>query len=100
MRVEKQVVSDIVKSAVEEANSTLPPDGRLEISASTLLTGDGGALSSLGVISFILAVEEKVNETLATEIMLFDESLIADPHGPFRTVGTLVDHVHSALQKA
>jgi D-alanine--poly(phosphoribitol) ligase subunit 2 len=99
MRVEKEVISNIVKSAVEQANTTLPPEGRLEPSASTLLTGDGGALSSLGVITFILAVEERVNEACSTEIVLFDESLIADPDGPFRTLGALMDHVHSAVQK-
>jgi len=100
LQVEREAIKEIVKLAVEESNSTLPPDGRLQVSASTLVTGDGGVLTSLGVISLILAIEEKVNETFSIQVMLFDESLIADPKGPFRTIGALVDHVHAVVQKA
>lgn len=98
MPAEKQIIRDIVTVAFEHASAALPLDGRVDAPASTLLTGDGGVLTSLGVISLVLAVEENVNEAFSTEIVLFDESLLADPDGPFRTIGTFVDHVCSVVQ--
>lgn len=100
VHTDRESVSRLVASAIEQTNATLPGAAQLSMAPATLLTGDGGALSSLDLISLILAVEEKVNEAFGTQVLLFDEALIADPNGPFRTVGDLVTHVHALVQKA
>lgn len=100
MDVERESVSRIVEAAVTDVNDTLPPDERLEWSPSARVTGQGGVLNSLGVVSFVLAVEERVNEAFGTQLALFDESLVADIDGPFRTIESTVDHVCEVVRRA
>jgi hypothetical protein len=88
----------IVMAAAEDLNATQPDDDRYDPAETTLLAGDGGALSSLAVVTLILGVEERLSEALARPVTLFDESLIAQPDGPFRTVGSFVDHILTVVR--
>jgi hypothetical protein len=98
VEVDRARISELLMAVAAELNSTQPSEHRLEPLETSLLNADGGHLSSLAVVAFILAVEEKLRETLASQITLFDESLIAEPNGPFRTIGSLVDHIHAMLR--
>jgi acyl carrier protein len=91
-------IYDVVRSAVEDLNATQPAEDRFEPFENTLLAADGGRLSSLAIVTVILGVEERLSEALSRPVRLFNDSLIADPDGPFRTIGSLVDHIHEILR--
>lgn len=97
---DRDVIARIVTAALEDASQIRPPGQQIEVGASTLLAGDGGVLTSLETISLILAVEQQVNATFGTDLVVFDEQLIADPVGPFRSVDTLVDHLTGSVRDA
>jgi hypothetical protein len=99
MGIEHAAIRAIVLSAVQEAYHGIAPAAD-EVSDDTLLAGDGGVLTSLDLVTAIVAVEARIAESCSTEIVLFDDALIADPNGPFRTVGALVQHVYGVVERA
>ena len=94
----REDIFKVVLEAAGDLNATQTDDDRFDPVETTPLIGEGGTLSSLAVVTFILNVEERLGEALSRPVSLFDESLIADPNGPFRTVGAFVDHVHAVVR--
>lgn len=97
MRCDREDIFKFVLEAAQDLNATQTDEARFDPGESTLLVGDGGTLSSLEVVTLILDVEERLTEALARPVLLFNESLIAQPDGPFRTVGSFVDHIHTLV---
>ena len=90
----------VIAATATELNGVQPQDAPLHPVDSTPLTADGAGLSSLAVVMFVLAVEERLSEVLQRPIVLFNEQLIADGDGPFRTIGSFVDYIETAVQPA
>lgn len=57
------------------------------------LFGEGGALDSLNLVSFIIAVEQRLSDKIGVELALADEKAMSRNRSPFKSVGTLADHV-------
>jgi len=61
--------------------------------------GDGGAFGELGVldsmnlVAFIVAVEQEIADRFGTDVTLADEKALSQRRSPFRTVGTLAEHI-------
>jgi acyl carrier protein len=89
-------IRQTVFSALDELNEQLPPPMRLEKDDSTPLTGPDGPLDSLNVVNLVAALEQKIEERLATTIDLIDNGLFDDTQ-PLQNVGTLVTFVASVL---
>lgn len=100
MNVSRDRIFDLLRAAAQDLNATQPAHKQFEPQEETLLNADGGDLSSLAVVTFILAVEERLSEALSRPVLLFDDSLIADPNGPFRTTGSLADHILALVRAA
>ncbi len=97
MRFDRDDIFKVVLAAAADLNATQSDEERFDPAETTLLAGDGGQLTSLAVVTFILGVEERLSEALSRPVSLFDEFLIAEPDGPFRTVGSFVDHIHAVV---
>jgi acyl carrier protein len=61
----------------------------------TSLIGDHGFLDSLGLVHLLMDVEMQVNDLAATPVSIVDERALSQSRSPFRTIGTLADHVVS-----
>ncbi|MEO8078014.1 MAG: hypothetical protein ABI818_16930 [Acidobacteriota bacterium] len=100
MSVTRDRIFELIGAAARDLNATQPAHKPFEPQEDTLLNADGGELSSLAVVTFILAVEERLGDELGRPVQLFDDSLIADPSGPFRTTGSLADHILGLVRTA
>lgn len=78
--------------AVDEVNLTLPDGMRLERNADAVIFGRGGKLDSLGLVNFVLAVEEKLS-VLGLDVSLTDERAMSRTRSPFRSIKTLSEFV-------
>lgn len=96
--LERDDIFKVVRAAVDDLNATQPDEDRFDPTDVALLAGDGGTLSSLSIVTLVLGVEERLSEALSRSIPLFNESLIAQPDGPFRTVGSFVDYVQKVVR--
>jgi acyl carrier protein len=86
-------VVDVLFDAIDEVNNLLPPEQQLEKSVDTVLFGGAGKLDSLGLVTFIVAAEQKVAEISGTAVTLADEKAMSQKNSPFRTIGTLTDYI-------
>ena len=85
-----------IMDAIDEINERNPEEKRLSKSVDTVLTGESGKLDSLGLVSFVVAVEERIQNDLGGNISLADE--IGNVDGVLRTPETLAEHIANELQ--
>ena len=93
MTVDQAQITEIVYSAIDELNRELGKSQQLEKSLSTVLSGEGGRLDSIAIVSFQMILEEKIGEAFATDVFLDFEQFIDSAGEEPRTVESLVRHL-------
>lgn len=93
-------VMQTVFEAVDELNEQLPKEERLEKSVDTPLFGDGGRLDSLGLVSLVTILEQKIEENFGVNATLLEDIADLDDENPFRNVKSLADYVTSIMEKS
>ena len=71
-----------------------------EVTAMTQLVGEGAAITSLSLISFITGVELAIEEKYDTELTLVSEEALSRRRSPFRMIDALADYVLTLVSVA
>lgn len=82
----------LIITTVEDLKDEREVTSHDPVTESTVLFGREGIFDSLGLVSLIVDVEQKI-EDLGISITLGDERAVSQKHSPFRTVQSLADHV-------
>lgn len=61
------------------------------------LLGSGSGLDSIGLVTLIAELEERLSRQAGRPVVLADERAFSRFHSPFRTVSTLARHVEGLL---
>ncbi|MDT5060715.1 MAG: hypothetical protein QOH63_1174 [Acidobacteriota bacterium] len=104
MRIRERIVNDerireAIYRVVDETNEQLPKGRQLEKSPESILFGKGGQLDSLGLVGFIVEVEQKIEEEFAVSITLADERAMSQKNSPFLTLGALTAYVSLLIKE-
>ena len=78
----------LIYETIDVVNQQLPATQRLARDPATVVVGAGGSLDSLGIVNFVLALEEKSEDALGSSVQLLKPEWLA-PDGPFHTVDRL-----------
>ena len=100
MKTERsEAIIDLIFRAIDEVNQLLPSDRCLEKTLETILSNksEQGSLDSLGMVNFIVALEQLINEEMGVSVSLADDLIISEEHNPFQTVSILSDHLDRLL---
>lgn len=97
--IEKGRILQTIFDVVEEINMELPKEQLMEKSEDFVLFGRSSKLDSLGLVTFIVAIEQKFQEDLGVVITLADERALSQKRSPFATIGTLADYAFSLLKE-
>jgi acyl carrier protein len=97
MSTDKAQVTEIVFGAIGELNRELGKTQQLEKTLETVLTGEGGGLDSIAIVSFQMILEEKIGDALDTDVVLDFEQFVDSANTEPRTVDNLVDHLVALL---
>ena len=89
-----QVIFDMVDGFNEQLSENLP----LEKSVDTALLGKSSVIDSLALVSLIVATEQKLQEEFGLSVTLVNEDAMSEEDSPFKTIGTLVDHIFLLLK--
>ena len=89
------VLSDILYPTVEGARA-LPGFDKLQASPHSPLFGDGG-LDSMGLVSFIVMVEERIEDVTGVALTLASDKAMSRRTSPFQSLGTLAEYVRECL---
>ena len=98
MSVSRPEIVEIVTSSLEDvlamADGDSPGDGAVEdIGEDTRLLGRKGVLDSMGLVTLIVDVEQRLEEEYDVVVVLADERAMSQKRSPFRSVGSLTDYI-------
>jgi len=97
----KKEIEALVVAGLQDiiAQSALP--ALQEITAQTVIFADeDAALDSMGLVTLIAELEERVYETFGQDIILASERAMSRRRSPFRTVDSLAAYTEELLQEA
>ena len=66
----------------------------------TPLLGEGAPIDSLGLVSVIVQVEERLASEFGVFVSLVDEKAMSQRNSPFRSVGALATYAAECVQSA
>jgi acyl carrier protein len=98
--VNEVTVREVVLAAIDEINETLPGDRKLTKQPETRLFGRGSTLDSLGLVSLIVAVEQRLGEEFGLALTLADEKALSRASSPFRSIDSLTSYVLEVIRQS
>jgi acyl carrier protein len=86
------VVTACLKDGLEQAGTPLET-----IDENTVIVGDSAVLDSIGVVSLIVDIEQRLQMDHDVSIILASEKAMSQKNSPFRTVGVLANHIIASI---
>jgi len=90
--IDRAAAVDIVKRSLRELIEQLgdaPPD----ITEDTVIVGKDAVVDSLGVVSLVVEVEQRLEAEYDLAVTLASEKAMSQRSSPFRSVGVLADYI-------
>lgn len=97
--MEKSEIQKIIFDAIEMANNLREEDEKIPVSEQTGLYGHNGILDSMGLVSFLIDVEESLQDC-DIQISLSDERAMSQTKSPFSNVQTLTDYIDTLIRES
>ncbi|HEY5376710.1 MAG TPA: hypothetical protein VIK01_23675 [Polyangiaceae bacterium] len=91
--IERSAALNIVIASIQEVFAQTGTDAPGALTEDTVLVGKDAVLDSLGVVSLIVEVEQRVESDHNASVTLANDKAMSARNSPFRTVGVLTDHV-------
>ena len=97
----QQVVELVHTVYLTLLRETAPGEEALEAEPEeqTPLVGPGAKLDSLGLVSLLVDLEQKITDRFGFFIPLMDDKALSQKSSPFRTVQSLSDYICSLLEE-
>lgn len=93
------VLTEILYPAVDEAKESIESAAGLSHTPDSPLFGNGG-LDSMGLVQFIVMVEERIEDTTEVELTLASDKAMSRKSSPFKTLATLAEYISECLTEA
>ena len=87
-------IYNIVTEALEE-NQDIPLK---DISKDTPIYGKGGHLDSLSLVTFLIDLEQKIEDEYNEHITIADDKAMSQKNSPFKTVDSLINFINQKLK--
>jgi D-alanine--poly(phosphoribitol) ligase subunit 2 len=97
--IEKEKLIQAIFKGIREFNEQQPEDQHLTESLDTVLFGRSGILDSLGLVNFIIAIEEQLEDEFDITLILTDEKAMSQKNSPFKTIETLVEYITKLMME-
>ena len=95
----KQQIFECLYAAIDEINDDRNGKPPLEKSPQTAIHGSASTLDSLGLVNFVVAVEENVEREFGAQVVLSDDRSLSQEPSPFRSVQALADYIEELLRE-
>ena len=93
-KIERLIIKSLqeVKEALDEEN--------LDLQVSDIsLFGQRGILDSMGLVSLITDLEERIENEFGVSLILADENAMSQKKSPVRTVSSLAKYIHRLVRE-
>ena len=95
--IERAAALNIVIASIQEVFAQTGEAAPAVLTEDTVLVGKDAVLDSLGVVSLIVEVEQRVEGEHGASVTLANDKAMSARNSPFRTVGVLTDHLVSMV---
>lgn len=95
----KNEIKDIIISSIEELNEEHNSEIEIKISSNSTLYGEGGELDSLGLVTFLVLLEQNLEDKFNKVITIADEKAMSQKNSPFSTIDSLVEYIEILLSE-
>ncbi len=98
--IELSTAEAIVVASLREVftQTDLPPPE--VITGDTVLVGKDAVIDSLGVVSLIVEVEQRLETEHSISVVLANDKAMSQRNSPFRTVAVLTEHLLNTAREA
>jgi acyl carrier protein len=93
-KVAVEIVTACLKDVLEQAGTPLE-----RITEDTVIVGPEAVLDSIGVVSLIVDIEQRLEMEHDVTVILASEKAMSQKNSPFRTVGVLSTHVIESIDQ-
>lgn len=93
------MTTHIVACVRAELNRRQPGAG-ITVDENTVLVGPEAVLDSLGLVTFAVSLEQRLADATGGNLIVADEQEMTRRNSPFRTVGTLAQHLSALAAQA
>jgi D-alanine--poly(phosphoribitol) ligase subunit 2 len=90
------ILETILYPCVDEAKETIETAANLEKTPEAVLFG-ADSLDSLGIVRFIILVEEKIEDETDLSITLANEKAMSRKNSPFKTLQALANYIQELM---
>jgi acyl carrier protein len=93
-------ILNLIIAQAEELNEQLEINIPLELGADApLFGGNTGILSSISLVTLIVAVEQSIEDEFETSLILADEKAMSQKNSPFLTIASLTNYIAMLLNE-
>lgn len=88
--------ADVLKMVTDGLHDLLEQSGSVPgepVAEETFLIGSRAVLDSIGLVTLIVDLEQRVDETYGVMLTLASERAMSQRQSPFRTVASLTDYI-------
>ena len=96
---QKDKIKQILFSAIDEINESLPNNNRINRSYDTNLLGGSDGLDSLAFVNLIVGIEHNLEDVFDFQITLADERAMSEKNSPFSTVRSLSEYIQKIIEE-
>ena len=98
MTANKNSIIEIIFTSIKEVNENQPSNNKLKLKKDELLVSDKSKIDSLGLITLLVNIEDKINKTYNVRLNLLEENYISDEKTPFQTIDNLAEWLHNNVK--
>jgi len=98
--IDRAVALNVVQTCLRDTIEQLGSSGPNDIEEDTVIVGQGAVLDSVGVVSLIVDIEQRLEMDHAVTVTLASDKAMSQRSSPFRTVGVLADHICSTIAES
>jgi acyl carrier protein len=94
-------ITETILSGLEDALAMSDGDtpAPAELGEETRLIGRKGVLDSMGLVTLIVDVEQRLEEQYDVVVVLADERAMSQERSPFRSVSSLADYISQLVEE-
>lgn len=90
-------IINIIMETIKDYNEDLEKNEKLPTDHDKSIYGSGSNLDSLGLVSFIVGLEQNIEEKLDKTISLADEKAMSQKSNPYKNINSLADYIVKLL---
>lgn len=94
------VLNDVLFPSIDAVRETVERGDQLQKAPDAPLFGDGAPLTSLGLVTLVMEVEDRVTSVTGKTVRLVSSDAMSRKHSPFRTLGALASYIDELLKAA